>query len=180
VAWTGRTSSAASLAFAALILGWTGASAAPAPVQPTAADTVAAQIPQPPSPGAAADQIAQPPAAAVQTGQLSVPSTGQTSAEQLSTTMASAAAPPALSTPAEGRNAQTAPIHGHDRCDPAAGSSAVQPACAHILDGTAGQFSAPTTETARTANPDAPASALVNDIVGGGTGSVVIAPAPGK
>lgn len=53
-----------------------------------------------------------------------------------------ASAPPALSTPAEGRTAAVAPVHGHDLCD-VQGGRPLAPECADILDNRAQDFAQP-------------------------------------
>jgi hypothetical protein len=69
-----------------------------------------------------------------------------------------------------------APIKGTDRCDPAAGH-AQRPECAHIVDSRADELApAPKAPPTATVSPDASSDALVNGIVGGGTGGVAQLP----
>ena len=143
----------------------------------TTADTAAGQI-APAANTAAADQIAPASGGAVSADQIGGAGATAVGASQLSSTMASVSAPPPLSRPSQGRDTNVAAIRGHDRCDPAAPTSG-QAACDNILDQKGDQFAPPEQETAKTANTDAPADDLVNNIVSSGTGTVVIAP-PGK
>jgi hypothetical protein len=77
----------------------------------------------------------------------------------------------------QGRNPSVAAVDGHDRCDPTAGTSADQAACAHILDQRANEFSNGAAAPPPTQVPtDASSSGLVNDVVTGGTGTVVPLP----
>jgi hypothetical protein len=142
----------------------------------TAADTAAGQIaPAAGKTTAGADQIAPAPGGAANADQIGASSSTTVGASQLSSTMASVSAPPALSRPSQGRDTNVSAIHGHDRCDPAAPTSG-QAACDNILDQKGDQFAPPEQATAKTANTDAPADDLVNNIVSSGTGTVVIAP----
>ena len=70
-----------------------------------------------------------------------------------------------------------APVKGSDRCDPAAAESARRPECAHIVDSRADELApAPKTPPTTTVSPESSGDALVNGIVGGGTGGVVQLP----
>ena len=154
----------------AAILAATASAAVADPSPSSAVD--ASQISQPLNPDGSARRAAS----AADAGQISAPKPNGAAPAQLTAAKPRADAPPALSTAAQSRDATTAPIKGHDRCDPANGASARQSECDNILDQKGDQFSPPEQATARTADTDAPASNLVNDIVNGGTGSVVTAP----
>jgi hypothetical protein len=170
---------------AALLALACAAHAAPAPSvaadnAPPAASVDAGQISAPAGPAVGSGQIpASVRPGSVDAGQISSSQPSVAPPAQISSTLASVSAPPPLSTEAQSRDTKASAIRGHDRCDPAAGASAEQPACANILDQKADQFPPPPTADAKVANPDAPASSLVNDIVTGGTGSVV-QPPPAK
>jgi len=64
-----------------------------------------------------------------------------------------------------------------DAPDQAAAESARRPECAHIVDSRADELApAPKTPPTTTVSPDSSGDALVNGIVGGGTGGVVQLP----
>ncbi len=168
----------------ALIIGlWlAGASFANAQSSPSRADEALAPAPiasRTPS-AAVADQIvAKPVAVDIDAGQITGASgKAATAANQLSGSQARADAPPQLSARGQGRNTDIAAIRGHDRCDPAAGASARRPECAWIIDNRADEFARPGgDQTAPVVHADAPPSSMVNDIVNGGTGTIVALPA---
>lgn len=150
------------------------------------ADKAGAANIQPPTAAASTNvgQISAPAAASVNASQVSAaPSPGPQSAasapSQLSPIVRSVEPSPALSSASQGRTAVVTVVSGHDRCDSADPSAARRAECAAILDRRAEQFTnAGAVAPVTTADPDAPASSLVNDIVNSGTGSVVVAPAP--
>jgi len=154
---------------------------AEAQTPPSRADEVLA--PAPPtsqiSSGTDTGQVAARPGAAdVSAGQITTPSgDAATAPNQLTGTRPRADAPPPLSARSQGRNTNIAVVKGHDRCDPAAGASAGRPECARIIDNRADAFAgAPEDQLAPVVHSDAPASSMVNDILNGGTGSVVALP----
>jgi hypothetical protein len=131
------------------------------------------------SPGVAAAQIATGRGAAdVSAGQIVTPSGGRALAPaQLVGQGPRADAPARLSDPSQDRNINVAIVKGHDRCDPAAGASARRPECARIIDNRTDAFAgAPEDHLAPVVHSDAPASSMVNDILNGGTGTVVALP----
>jgi hypothetical protein len=169
------------LAALAVGLVLTGGVRAEAQASPSRADD--ARAPAPPtsqiSSGTDTDQISSPAGGAgVTAGQIGGPSRGAAIApSQLTRPLPRADAPSPLSAPGQGRNTSIAAVKGHDRCDPAGGASANQPECARIIDNRANEFAAPAQEQSQPAvHPDATSSGLVNDILNGGTGSVVVLP----
>jgi hypothetical protein len=98
-------------------------------------------------------------------------------AGQLTNVGPTAEATPSLSSKAEGRNTRVGMVGGHDRCDAAAGASADRSGCDRIPDGRADEFGAVRSQNVPiVVDPDAPAPDLVDDIVNGGTGTVVSVP----
>ncbi|HEY5006793.1 MAG TPA: hypothetical protein VII42_02245 [Caulobacteraceae bacterium] len=169
---------------AALTIGlWLGgASFADAQTSPSRADEALAPAPiVAPIPSAAvADQIAARPVAAdVDAGQITGASgKSATAANQLTGSRPRADAPPQLSARGQDRSTNIAAVRGHDRCDPAAGASARRPECARIIDNRADEFARPgDDQTAPVVHADAPPSSMVDDIVNGGTGTIVALPA---
>jgi len=125
-----------------------------------------------------AGQISSGDASSVGASQISTPTATTSAPPQVSSSKLNASAPPALSNVGQGRNAAVAPIKGHDRCDAAAGGSAAQPECANILDNRSDDFTN-TSQTAavpQTPPTDKTSSGLVDDVVNGGTGTVVPLP----
>jgi hypothetical protein len=129
---------------------------------------------------AAADQIAAGPVATdIDAGQISGASLkAATSINQLSGAQPRVEAPAQLPSHSQGRDTSVGAIGGHDRCDPAAGASAHRPDCARIIDNRADEFAhAGDDQAAPAVNANAPAASMVNDIVNGGTGTIVTLPA---
>jgi hypothetical protein len=105
------------------------------------------------------------------------PKAGGIDAAQLTQTAPTAEAAPGLSTPNQGRNTRLGAVGGHDRCDPAETHPADHAACDQIIDNHADAFATtPRRPDAAIVDPDAPAPNIVNDIVNGGTGTVVSIP----
>jgi hypothetical protein len=117
-------------------------------------------------------------AADVSAGQIIQPSQASAiSASQLTRSLPRADAPAPLSTPAQGRNTSITAVKGHDRCDPAWTAGASKADCARIIDNRAGEFapSAPD-QSEPIVHPAGTSSGLVDDILNGGTGSIVVLP----
>jgi hypothetical protein len=131
-----------------------------------------------PSPVTDTGQISSPATASdVNTGQAPGPShAASTAASQLSGTSRAAEAPAPVSTPAQGRNTSLTAVDGHDRCDAAARRQADRSGCDRIIEKRADEFASPPPPSPTISNPDTPAPDLVNDILNGGTGSVVALP----
>jgi hypothetical protein len=104
------------------------------------------------------------------------PKTGATDAAQLTPAAPTAEASAALSTPNQGRNTNLGAVGGHDRCDPAETPHADHSGCDQIIDNHADAFANVRRSDAAIVDPDAPAPNIVNDIVNGGTGTVVSIP----
>lgn len=132
------------------------------------------------SPSSATDagQISVPARAGdLNAGQISASPSAPTGARQLTKAPPNVDAPAPLSTASQGRNTSIAAVKGHDRCDATPGRPAQRPECARIIENRVEEFSAPAPDqTAAKVDPDATASGLVNDIVNGGTGTVVTLP----
>ena len=98
---------------------------------------------------------------------------------QLSERSRDVTAPLSGLTPTDGRSTSIAGVDGRDRCEGNSSSPAVTEACAHILDSRAADFPGPDRSgPAATFDPDKDASGLVDDVVNGGTGTVVTLPSP--
>ena len=123
-----------------------------------------------------ANQISSPQRGAdVGASQIGAAGTGLTATGQLTQTKPTSEAAPSLSTPGQGRNTAVAAVKGHDHCDPAAGHSAAHPDCAHIIDNRGAEFANQTPDQAAPAvHADASSDGLVDDVVNGGTGTVVV------
>lgn len=147
--------------------------------RPAASPTEAGQI-SAPAASTDAGQISTAAGSPVDGGQITGRTRSLASEPQLSPTLQKVEAPPPLSSSDQSRNTATAAIHGHDHCDPAAGPSSNAPDCARILDNRADEFA--NTEPAGPAPVDTDKSqtGLVDDIVNGGTGTVVTLPPPPK
>ena len=105
------------------------------------------------------------------------PKVGAVDAAQLVTSGPSVDASPSLSTPSQGRNTRVGVVGGHDRCDPAEARPSDSTDCDQIIERRADAFAAPHRRTdPAMVDPDAPAPNIVNDIVNGGTGTIVSMP----
>jgi len=132
---------------------------------------------------------AQPIAPIADTAQISTPAgKADVGAGEITTGAGDAATPPAqltrparradapadLSARQQGRNLALPQVKGRDRCDPAAGAGADTATCVRIMQDQSAWPPAPSSTPAVTVNPNATPAGLVNDIVNGGTGSVVV------
>jgi hypothetical protein len=154
-----------------------------ATAQTTQTNIDQAQLPSPAkTPGAQVMDPGQisPPARRADLGAAQIggaPKAGATDAAQLTQAAPTAEATPGLSTPNQGRNTRLGAVGGHDRCDPAEATRADAATCDQIIDNHADAFAnTPRRPDAAIVDPDAPAPNIVNDIVNGGTGSVVSIP----
>ena len=117
---------------------------------------------------------------AVSAGQIAAaPGAGSLAPSQLTAPTHSTESSSPVSRLNQGRNVSVTAIAGHDRCDPVAGQQADRSGCDRIIENRADEFSTPAPPPPATVvNTDAPAPDIVNDIVNGGTGTVVTLPKP--